>query len=96
MQLLIDKTVITEEKRDSKKDQKMLTGIEAQMFVVKKGKRYWQRILEWQNGAKLLSPNQVSLLQAAAMRPERVQDWQATKLVEINNTAIEQGFFPNE
>lgn len=96
MQLLIGKAIITEEKRDSKIDQKMLTGIEAQMFVVEKGKRYWQRILEWQNGAKLLSPNQVSLLQAAAMRPERVQDWQATKLVEINNTAIEQGFFPNE
>jgi hypothetical protein len=96
MSLLIGKATIAEEEKDAKTDQKMLTGIEAQMFVVQKGKGYWQRILQWQNEARALSPNQVSLLQSAAIRPERVQDWQAVKLVEINNTAIEQGFYPND
>ena len=96
MSLLIDKTAMEEEEKDAKTDQKMLTGIEAQMFVVQKGNGYWQRILQWQNEARVLSPNQVSLLQSAATRPERVKDWQAVKLVDINNTAIEQGFYPND
>lgn len=94
--LLICKTDIVEEEKNALADQKMLTGIDARMFVVHKGSEYWQRLLQWQNEARVLSPNQVGLLQSAVVRPERFQDWQALQLVEINNIAIEQGFYPND
>ncbi|NDV24328.1 AIPR family protein [Desulfovibrio sp. JC022] len=94
--LLVDKTAIIGEEKDAKTDQKMLTGLEAQMFVINKGSEYWQHLLQWQNESRTLSPNQLGLLQTASIRPERIQDWQALKLVEINDNAIEQGFLPND
>lgn len=64
----------TEERRDSerrsRRDQRELNGIEAQMAVVQAGREFWANALEWGAGRGLLTPTEQGILRVASTNPQ--------------------------
>ena len=63
--VMIDKNEAKTQVSSARTEQRMISGIEAQMFVVEKGSAYWLDILSWSNGKKLLSPEEIKILSLA-------------------------------
>ena len=59
-------------KREGRKDQKVLDGIEAQTAVFNAGGEFWQRVLEWGLERKLLSERDSGVLKAASLIPQKI------------------------
>jgi hypothetical protein len=54
-----------QQRRDARKDQKLLNGIEAQSAVVRAGGDFWKRVKDWGTAKGLLTPDEVSILDVA-------------------------------
>ena len=53
-------------KREGRKDQRMLNGIEAQTAIVEAGGNFWKQVLAWGRGRELLTGRDDGLLTAAS------------------------------
>jgi hypothetical protein len=62
----------TEERREARKDQQLLNGIEAQASVVAAGGHLWKSVREWGIERKLLSPTEAGVLGFAAAIPQNI------------------------
>lgn len=92
--LLLTKEEQKKEKASGRKDQVMVSGIQVQAEVVKKGQEYWENALLWGKQKKLLSQVEVSFLSAATkMNLGRIpSEKQCQRIVNIEAKLIDEGF----
>ena len=81
-------------KRDERQDQKMLTGIAAQMHVVNQGSRYWNRLRTFAKALNMVSPKELGMLSIAIGETGRgiPSELQSAALVELESRAKGSGF----
>lgn len=93
-ELLIDKTEAQSIARSARKEQKILSGIEAQVFVVEKGKECWINMQDWVRGKNLLTSGEAQLLRlAATMSSNRIpNEIQCKKLKELYDKFLSEGY----
>lgn len=92
--VMIDKNEARTQVTSARKEQRIVSGIESQMFVVEKGQSYWLDILSWAGGKKLLSPEETKILTLAgkmsgARMPNEVQ---CRILQKIRNKVLAEGY----
>jgi len=92
--ILIDRNEMKGREKSARREQKMISGIEAQMVVVNKGQAYWQSTLSWASKKNLPSPEEIKLLQlASTMSGTRVpNEVQSKRLLEINDRILAEGY----
>ena len=88
--------VSTDERKDAKrtaaKDQRMLNGIQAQLIVVESGTGLWSDLKTWGISSKLLSPNDIGILDVARSVPNKVpSEKQSLRAIEILQRLREMG-----
>lgn len=93
-ELLMDKGEALYQAKSAKKEQKMVSGIEAQMFVAEKGQQYWSAIQVWGKEKNLLSPDELRILSLAgtmsgSKMPNEVQ---SRKLQIVRNKVLAEGY----
>ena len=83
-----------EDKSQAKKDQRILNGIEAQLFVVDLGIEYWEDMLKWAEERRILSEtDRQNLRLASKMSSTKMPNSvQCLKLQELRNRMINEGF----
>ena len=82
-----------ERKRESRKDQELLNGIEAQTAVFSAGGAFWKEAMEWGLHQNLLSERDMGLLKVAGDIPRKIpSESQAKSLVEIHSRMKSEGF----
>ncbi|MEN6326003.1 MAG: AIPR family protein [Syntrophomonas sp.] len=93
-ELMMDKREAKTQASSARTEQRMISGIEAQMFVVEKGPSYWLNILSWAGGKKLLSPEENRILSLAGnMSGTRMpNEVQCKILQEIRNKVLAEGY----
>jgi hypothetical protein len=81
---LVDTDQVSEGKRFSVKDQKLLNGIEAQSLVVSIGGSFWKELSSWGHTRKLLSPNDMGCLSIACSLPNKIPtEKQSIRIIDI-------------
>ena len=83
-----------EKKRDAKKKQKILNGIEAQIAVIEKGHLYWSELRNYVSLGQYFSDKEMSILSTTSRlntNPPSVKQCEIILKLEIE--AIELGFF---
>lgn len=92
--LLIDSETAKTEARDGKKDQKLVSGIEAQTEVVSLGQEYWEKLLIWGKSKKLLSEIDISFIMSATkINYGRIpSEKQSQRILNIRARMKEEGF----
>lgn len=80
--------------RDARKDQKVINGIEAQVFVVNLGNEYWDKVLQFGLKKKLVSTDDINLLQIASkMTSAKIPNSiQCQKLQDVRIRLLLEGF----
>lgn len=83
-----------EEVEEARKIRKDFTKIEALTYAVEQGANYWASMLEWAQTERELSPQDHNLLSAASRIPNWIpKDWQAKKLLDMEERAKDRGFY---
>ncbi|GAA1814453.1 AIPR family protein [Agromyces neolithicus] len=87
----------TSAKRDARADQKLLTGVAAQMHVVGKGSQYWNRLREFTRTLKMVSPKELGILAIAIGESGRglPSELQSIALLDLEKRARASGFTGN-
>jgi len=70
--LVISAAEVREQNQDARKDQKVVSGIEAQAAVVQAGSEFWREVTEWGRKHRMLSPKEAGVLAIAAGIPVRL------------------------
>lgn len=70
--LLISATEVKEKAKDARKDQKVVSGIEAQAATLKAGAEFWRNVSEWAQKQRMLSPKEAGVLAVASGIPMRL------------------------
>lgn len=79
--------------RDAVKDQKLVSGIEAQMRVLNAGQRYWHKLAVFGGKLKSLTPKEQSILDIASGEKARtISEAQAQVLVAVEARLKSLGF----
>ena len=80
-------------KRDQRKDQKVVNGIEAQTFVFNAGGAFWKTASEWEKSQTILSKKELDILQLASQIPSKIPtDKQSIVAMEALAKLEEEGF----
>lgn len=81
-------------RKDAIKDQRMLNGVEAQMWVMETGGAFWKKLMEWGGRKRLLSPTEASILDVAASASSvRVpSEKQSLAAIQILKKLRDEGF----
>jgi hypothetical protein len=92
--VMMDKNDAKTQVSSARAEQRMISGIEAQMFVVEKGQSYWLDILSWAGEKKLLSPEESKILTVAGnMSGTRMpNEVQCRILQEVRNKVLAEGY----
>lgn len=82
---------------DAKKEQKILNGIEAQVFIVNLGQSYWNDMFLWAREKKLISQTESEVLKLASkMSVQKMPNsYQSKILQKIREKLINEGFREN-
>jgi len=91
---VVDKEEVLSAARSAKREQKVISGIEAQIFVVNLGAKYWQDMLQWssQKGLLVSQDEQIALTVAARMPAALPNSYQCKILQETRNKMLSEGF----
>ena len=82
-----------ESARSARADQRMVSGIEAQIHIHKKGRDYWKSVLEFGTSLKALSPTERDLLaMAGGTSAATMTERQSKVVVEVERKLSEAGF----
>ncbi len=81
-------------KREARTDQKILSGIEAQMRVLQNDSRYWNRLRTFVRTQKMVSPKELGILSVAIGESGRgiPSEAQSLVLIELEKRASDAGF----
>ncbi|MCY4427200.1 MAG: AIPR family protein, partial [Halieaceae bacterium] len=93
---LVEGLVSSEEhkgrKREDRKDQRLLNGIEAQTAVFNAGGPFWKQTLDWGKNRTLLSEKETGLLTTASRIPAKLPtERQAQAIIEIFSKLKQEG-----
>ncbi len=101
--VFLDKSVLPElvdsleneyKEKNAKRGQKVLKGIEAQMYVVGRGAKYWGRILTWDEEQRVLTEKDRGLLETASRIPVKLpSEKQCPLIIQIEERALQEGFY---
>lgn len=80
------------ELRDGRRDQKVISGIEAQTQAVSYGSENWQRARSWARQARLTSPKEDGILAIAGNPSKILSEQQALIAIEVLERLREKGF----
>ncbi|MNG16503.1 hypothetical protein D3C84_1004230 [compost metagenome] len=84
---------VKSEARRAKKDQKLVTGIEAQTKVVNYGAEYWKRLLAFIAENKIPFHSEVEALNIACKMPARLPNSiHSQKLLALQERAVLEGW----
>jgi len=91
---LVDREEIRSIAKSAKRDQRIISGIEAQTFVVNLGAEYWSDMLQWAIMKRLISSQEEqNILGLAARMPVVLpNDYQCRRLQDIRNKMLSEGF----
>jgi len=90
---LLDKSEQKEEQRRGRREQNSVNQLETQVYVIKKGHKYWQRAIDWGNEKGLLNDVEISFLKAATrMNWKLPTEKQCKRIAEIEDKLVEEGF----
>lgn len=82
-----------ERKREGRKDQKVLNGIEVQTAIVEAGREFWKQMMDWGLQNDLLSERDVKLLKLGSLIPQKIpNENQAKAIFEIYTRMRLEGF----
>ena len=92
----LDSLLTGEDQRDlqesSKKDQKMLNGIEAQTSIVNAGANFWRAVREWGQSKHLLSEKETGIVDVASAIPSQIpSEKQCKALLDILKKLHKEG-----
>ena len=95
--VLREELMSSEEQQDAvraaRRDQRQLSGIEAQIAVVNAGSEFWEDALRWGRLRELLTPAECGVLEVAARMPQRTPtEKQSTKAVEVLGKLRTEGY----
>ncbi|MBW5444744.1 AIPR protein [Cohnella sp. CFH 77786] len=91
--VLIDVENVKTEARRAKKDQKLVTGIEAQSKVVNYGAEYWKRLLAFVAEKKIPFHSEVDALKIACKMPAKLPNSKhSQKLLALLGRAVSEGW----
>tara|TARA_A100001015_G_C15041336_1_gene739856 strand:+ start:1313 stop:3337 length:2025 start_codon:yes stop_codon:yes gene_type:complete len=81
------------DERSARKNQGILNGIEAQIYVVNKSGRFWKSLIDWNLIEQAFTEKELSILKIASHIPNKIpSENQSMTLINIENRAIELGF----
>ncbi len=90
---LISKEERVDSARKSRKEQRQLNGMQAQIAIVNAGGQFWADALSWGRARNLLTPTEVKILEVAASIPKRAPtEKQSAKVVEALGKLQAEGF----
>ncbi|BAO44981.1 AIPR family protein [Thiolapillus brandeum] len=90
---LIGKDDVASRKRDGRKDQKILNGIEAQTAVVKGGNEFWRSVASWGEEYGFLTEKEIGVLKIAGSIPSKIPtENQALVCIDIFERLRKEGF----
>jgi hypothetical protein len=79
--------------REAGKKQAVLSGIEAQTYVVTRGARHWAALRNWNEINRKLSPKEMGILDVACAMPRKLPtEQQVLVLIAAEKRAIGEGF----
>ncbi len=92
--VMIDRDEARSQVMSAKREQKMISGIEAQMFAVEKGQSYWLNILSWAKEKRLLTLEELKILSMAGnmSSTKMPNQTQCKKLLDIRNKVVSEGY----
>lgn len=90
----IDGSQAAEVRKDSRQDQRMLSGIEAQMQVLKRDSRHWNHLRDFVRTQRMVSPKELGILATAIGETGRgiPSEAQSVVLVDLEKRAKTAGF----
>ncbi|PKM68374.1 MAG: AIPR protein [Firmicutes bacterium HGW-Firmicutes-2] len=79
---------------DAKKEQRILNGIEAQVFIVNLGQAYWNEMFLWAREKKLISQKEAEILKLASkMSAQKMPNSYQSKILQsIRVKLVDEGF----
>lgn len=81
------------EKKASREEQKVLSGIERQALVFELGGPFWARLIAWGQPRMFFTPDEMSILSVGAGIPNKIpSDKQSWRLVDLKQRAEGEGF----
>jgi hypothetical protein len=81
------------DKKSSREEQKVLSGIERQALVFELGADYWRRLNEWSQGRQIFTPDESGILSVAMAMPSKIpSEKQSWRLIELKNRSEAEGF----
>lgn len=84
------------EAREAKLDQRILSGIEAQVEVTNRGQRYWSKLRDFVRAQKIATEKELGILRYATGEAGRVpSETQALALLKLERRATDMGFAGN-
>jgi hypothetical protein len=81
------------ERKSSKEEQKVLSGIERQALVFELGAGFWSRLSSWSQPRQLFTPDEMSILAVATAIPNKIpSEKQSWRLIDLKQKAEAEGF----
>lgn len=81
------------ERKSSREEQKVLSGIERQALVFEVGGEFWARLKSWGQPRMLFTPDEISILNVGAAIPAKLPtEKQSWRLIELKQRAEAEGF----
>ncbi|SHJ73867.1 AIPR protein [Clostridium amylolyticum] len=91
--VIIEKSEIKSAEKEARKDQKIVSDLEAQTKVLEYGPENWGRVLDFILAKKLSTPEGIAALRIATKIPLKLPNsYQCQKLLEILDIACSEGY----
>ncbi len=87
---LLDSEEVCDREKDAVRGQKILSGIESQLYVFEKGTEYWAAMIAWGQATGILLESEISFLNAA--RSQVATEKQCPRIMRVEQRALREGF----
>lgn len=79
--------------RDGRREEAVLSGIEAQTSVIEAGGDFWNRLRQWAGGKRIFSPKEDGILKACGLFPSKLpSEKQSVIALDLLERAREEGY----
>lgn len=91
---LVDKYLLKQDEKDSKKEQKMVNELNADILVIGLGQEYWKKVYNWGREQKLFTPMEDDLIRLVSTFEQTGKipsSKQATIILQTREKLIDEG-----
>ena len=83
--------------RDGRREEAVISGIEAQTSVIEAGGAFWNRLREWGAGKRIFSPKEDGILKVCGLFPSKLpSEKQSVIALDLLERAREEGYADEE